>query len=303
MARAVAQAAARGIDLVHLDTIDLAPYADLIGDLPVVLHHHNVESLLLGRRIRFVKNPITKAYYALQTMRIARMETIECARHALNVVVSQVDADSLHALCAEARVAIVPNGVDLDYYRPPPDPVDENRIVWAGSMGWFPNRQAVETFCEETWPRIREARPGVAFDVIGHSPPPAARAAAGVSLHGFVEDTRPIVARAAAFVVPIRIAGGTRLKILDAMAMGKAIISTSIGCEGLDVTPGTDILVADDPAEFARQTVRVLEDAGLRERLGAAARRTVERTYGWDRVWMRLEEAYRAILADNGRSR
>ncbi len=299
MARAVVRTASI-VDLVHLDTIDLAPYADLVNGLPIVLHHHNVESILLARRVQHEKNPVTKAYLALQTMRIARMEAAECGRHALNVVVSGVDAKSLDSLSAGARIAVVPNGVDLDYYRPGPTPSSEDRVVWAGSMSWYPNREAIATFCRTTWPKIRALRPGVAFDLIGHSPP-ATIGGAGIRAHGFVDDIRPLVAQASAYVVPIRIAGGTRLKILDAMAMGKAIVSTSVGCEGLEVTPGEDILIADDPDEFARQTVRILEDKDLRERLGAEARRTVERLYGWDRVWVLLEAAYKGLVNSNGR--
>jgi glycosyltransferase involved in cell wall biosynthesis len=295
---AVRRALAREVDLFHIDTIDLAPYARLAGETPTVLQHHNVESLLLRRRTAYETNVVRRAYLGLQTSRIERLEAKECGRHALNLVVSETDARCLSAIAPDARFAVVPNGVDVDFYRPEASVATEQSIVWAGGMRWFPNRDAIRHFLAGAWPALVARRPGTTFHLIGHAPPDEARTP-GVTAHGFVEDIRPIVGRAAVYVVPIRIGGGTRLKILDAMAMGKAIVSTSVGCEGLHVTPGVDIMVADRPDEFAALVARLLDDEGLRRRLGCEARKTAERLYGWDQIERQLEELYDGVLRDS----
>jgi glycosyltransferase involved in cell wall biosynthesis len=162
----------------------------------------------------------------------------------------------------------------------------------------YPNRDAVEYFLAEIWPRVRQAVPNASLELVGKTPDalkPSFLAHPRVTCQGYVPDVRPHLAAAACSVVPIRIGGGTRLKILDSWAMGKAVVSTSVGCEGLRAVDGENIMIRDDAGGFADAVVRVLEDAALRDRLGAAGRRTAEKWYSWGTIGDQLIAAYRGL--------
>lgn len=286
--------AAERFDLVHLDSLDLAGY---VRDLPraaaVACTHHNVESELLARRARGERGWARRAYLAFQARRVRELERSGCPRFALNVTVSDRDAERLRALAPGARFATVPNGVDTAYFRPGPDADDG--IVFVGGTNWFPNRDALGFFATEVLPRLRRRRPDVTTTWVGRSSPGEAervRAEHGIELTGYVDDVRPYVHRAACYVVPIRVGGGTRLKILDAWAMGKAIVSTRVGCEGLAARDGENLLLADGPEEFAEAIARVLADPALRRRLGAGGRATAVERYGWDVIARRIADLY-----------
>ena len=161
-------------------------------------------------------------------------------------------------------------------------------------MDWLPNEDAMLFFCREILPRIRQAEPAVTLSIVGRAPTPAVRRlaeTAGIQVTGRVDDVRPYVARADVYVVPLRIGGGTRLKIFEAMAMGKAVVSTTIGAEGLPVTPGVDIVIADEPARFAQAVVDLVHDLPARRRLEQAARRLVVERYDWSQVAHQFEQA------------
>ena len=172
-------------------------------------------------------------------------------------------------------------------------------MVFVGEIGWFPNHDALRFFCEEILPRVRAAGQRAPVRWVGRAPDEARReyrARYGVELTGYVPDIRPLVHDAACYVVPLRVGGGTRLKILVAWAMGKAVVSTSIGCEGLAAEDGRNILIRDDPDSFAQATCAVLQDGDLRQRLGAEGRRTVERHYDWERIGESLLGSYTSLL-------
>ena len=167
-------------------------------------------------------------------------------------------------------------------------------MVFTGSMDWLPNEDGMTYFCREILPRVRQAEPAATLSIIGRSPTPAVRRLAdehGVEVTGRVDDVRPHVSRGAVYVVPLRIGGGTRLKIFEAMAMGKAVVSTSIGAEGLPVTSGRDVAIADDPARFAQAVVHLMRDASARQAIEIAARRLVVERYDWSAVASDFEEA------------
>jgi glycosyltransferase involved in cell wall biosynthesis len=219
-------------------------------------------------------------------------------RVALNLAVSDADAEELRALAPDARFDMVPNGVDVDTFVPVHDATQEG-IVFVGGMSWFPNADALEFFDEKILPLVRARDPQETVTWVGRAKPEviASYAQRGIHLTGHVDDIRPYVARAACYVVPLRIGGGTRLKILDAWAMGKAVVSTSVGCEGLSAVDGQNILIRDDPAEFAAAVTTVLHDTGLRGALERNARATAEERYSWDVIGETMRRLYGEVLA------
>lgn len=285
----------KSFDLVHVDSLDLARYLRLVGDTPIVCVHHNVESELLRRRAAVERRPWIRAYLRHQAGLTRREEARWCPRVALNVAVSEEDRAVLRRIAPGGNYLIVPNGVDVNFFRPHPGAGDG--LVFVGGNTWFPNRDALQYFCESILPHIRKggAEPRVRW--IGRASEAEVRhyrERYGVDLTGYVEDIRPYVRDAACYVVPLRVGGGTRLKILDAWAMGKAIVSTSIGCEGLDAVDGENVLVRDTPEGFAEAVRSVLEDPDLCRKLGESGRRTVETHYSWEVIGEGMIDGYLA---------
>lgn len=188
-----------------------------------------------------------------------------------------------------AEVADVPTGVDTDYFRPQgvasPEP---HNLVFTGSMDWLPNEDAIRYFTEQILPRVKQAVPDVTLTVVGRNPSAhlleLSKRDASIIVTGRVEDVRPYIERSAAYIVPIRIGGGTRLKIYEAMAMAKPVVSTAVGAEGLPVHDGVELLIADTPEKFAATVVRVMTDQSLAQQLGRRAAHTVRGQFGWSRV-------------------
>jgi glycosyltransferase involved in cell wall biosynthesis len=262
-----------------------------------VCTHHNVESLLLRRRAELEGSPLRRAYMRRQARLVELEERRWCGRCALNVAVSETDAAALQAIVPSAPFAVVPNGVDTLTFRP--DAGREEGIVFVGETTWYPNRDALEYFCHAILPCLRAQGVTARVRCVGRATPAARRrylARFGVELTGYLPDIRSEVQSAACFIVPLRIGGGTRLKILDAWAMGKAVVSTSIGCEGLDARDGENILIRDTPQAFAAAVCAVVGDVALRRRLGAGGRRTVERQHDWNRIGESMLGHYDAIL-------
>jgi glycosyltransferase involved in cell wall biosynthesis len=199
--------------------------------------------------------------------------------------------------------------VDIEYFRPTSATASEGEraLIYTGGMNMFANRDAVLFFMREIWPHIKLGMPNATFYAVGQDPPPEllriAKADPGIVVTGYVNDIRPFVARSSVYVVPLRVGGGTRLKVVDAMAMGKAIVSTHIGAEGIHVKSGENVLLVDEPREFAERTLRLLRDRSLRDRLGAAARRLAEDVYSWDKVGSKLQAIYESLVAMPRQSR
>lgn len=274
-------------DMIQVDTVALAGYADLARDLPKILVHHNVESSLLFRRSHNEKNPLVRLYLFLQARKLRNYEKKILSRFTLNITVSELDREELNRLARGAKFEVIPNGTDIDYFTPK-GKTDSKHLVFTGGMTWYPNKDAMLHFCSEIYPLIKEKMLDIEMDVVGRFPPQKlqkiARGEPSIKLRGYVDDVRDYVHQAAVYVVPIRVGGGTRLKILDAFACGKAVVSTSVGCEGLEVTPGENILIGDSPDEFANQVINLLRDEKLREKLGANARKLVMEKYSWQKI-------------------
>jgi glycosyltransferase involved in cell wall biosynthesis len=198
---------------------------------------------------------------------------------------------------------VVPNGTDTEFFKPTAKAKIENSVLWIGHMDVHTNKDAVLYFSREIYPLLRKRYPQVQMIFVGTAPPKeivdAAKKDNQIKVTGFVEDIRPYLDKSAVMVVPIRIGSGTRLKILDAMAMGKAIVSTSVGCEGLDVTHGKNILIADDPEEFTNRTIGLLKNPDMRMNLERNARK-LAKTYDWDLIREKQELVYQEAIKGKG---
>jgi glycosyltransferase involved in cell wall biosynthesis len=264
---------------------------------PSVLFTHNVESEIWRRHYETAANPLKKALLRQQWQRMLRFEREALARFDVVLAVSEADGETFERLypgTLRRPVHIVKTGVDTAYFTPMPGRERRAHLVFTGSMDWLPNEDGMRTFVRDILPRIRAAEPEVTLSIIGRAPTPAVRRLAeqaGIDVTGRVDDVRPHVAAGSVYVVPLRIGGGTRLKIFEAMAMGKAVVSTTIGAEGLPVTDGTDIVIADDPARFADAVVALIRDAAARRRIEQAARRLVVEHYDWSTVAHDFETA------------
>src|SRR5688500_2832917 len=239
-------------DLVHVDSLDLAAYLPACGTIPVVCVHHDIESTLLRRRAALDPNRWCGAYLQFQAGLMDAVERRWCERVALNVTVSEQDRAVLKSAVPGARTTVVPNGVDLDEFHP--DGATGAGIAFVGGTSPFPNLDALNYFCEEILPHLRAEAADVPVRWIGRASAAQQRHYGdrfGVELTGSVDDVRIAMREAACHIVPLRTGGGTRLKILNAWAMGKPVVSTSIGCEGLPATDGDNILIRDDPKAFA----------------------------------------------------
>ena len=287
-------------DLVHLDILAVAGLIRCTPSrVPVVLNEHNVEHQLLHARAQIESRAWRRVLLRLQASELERFEKAACLAAAQVLACSQPDAQRLAELAPKTPVTAIPNGVDLSQFQPRQLPGPNSpTLVFVGQMSWFPNRDGIEYFLSEILPLIRKRHPAH-LKVIGQrggmQAPPALEAA--VEFTGFIDDLRPPVLDAAVYVVPLRAGSGTRLKILEAMAMGKAIVSTRIGAEGIALVDGEDALLADTPEAFSAAVCRLFEDPELRERLGRAARLKAEREYGWEAIGDRLLEVYAKVLA------
>jgi sugar transferase (PEP-CTERM/EpsH1 system associated) len=267
-----------------------------------VLFTHNVEAQIWRRHFQIAKNPIRKAacYREFRTMERMERRYLRAAEHVLTV--SDVDRNTFSVFIDESKISVVPTGVDSEYFRPMPELEQRNTLVFTGSMDWMPNEDGIFYFVKEILPLIRKEIPDVSLLVVGRRPSAKLRKLAeqiqGLTVTGTVDDIRPHMAKASVYVVPLLVGGGTRIKIFEAMGMGKAVVSTTVGAEGLPVIPGRDLVLADRPEEFAQQTIALLRNSAMRDELGGSARRLVEQNYSWNAVGTRLSEELTKLVGD-----
>jgi sugar transferase (PEP-CTERM/EpsH1 system associated) len=270
----------------------------------VVIDEHNLEYELMQRSAAQAWSTPRRLYYALEAAALKRVELRLLARSDLVSVPSERERELLGALLPNDSVVVTPNGVDTEAFVPDPERADTpGRVILTGSMDYHPNEQAAHYFADTVWPRVRAEVPDATWYLVGARPPASFQRLAalpGVTVTGSVAETQPYLAAAAVAIAPLRVGGGTRIKILEALAMGKAVVTTVLGCEGLDVTSGEHLLVADDPVEFAEAVIRLLRDDAQRARLGAAGRALVERQYTWARSGHALVQAVERCVAERG---
>lgn len=259
--------------------------------LPTVLFQHNVEAMIWKRHWEVASNPVSRAFLRSQWRKCLRQEAALSSRFDRVIAVSVLDADAMRTQYGLNRVGHVPTGVDTEYFtldRREGVAERPHHLVFTGSMDWLPNEDAAIYFTTQVLPLIRSRLPGVTISFVGRNPTRAVRRLTKVDptvvVTGAVPDIRPFLQDAAAFVVPIRVGGGTRLKIYEAMAAGLPVISTSVGAEGLEVCDGDHLLIADDPAAFAEQVLNVLTGPELARSLAIAGQNFIRMNKSWSRV-------------------
>ena len=265
----------------------LAPTAYFPGLERSVLFQHNVETMIWRRHVQHAANPLSRWYFNLQAERMFRYEARVSRAAGHIVAVSDEDAAQMRKLFGVTRVSPVPTGVNLEYFAPPPPAPLQWDLVFVGSMDWLPNVDGVAWFVREVLPLIRKRRPAASLAIVGRKPPPQIQELARdprILVSGTVPDIRPYLWGSAVSIVPLRIGGGTRLKIYEAMAAKTAVVSTTIGAEGLEVHPPGDIRIADRPADFADQCLDLLDDPAARCRVASTAWEMVNSRFSWEQV-------------------
>jgi sugar transferase (PEP-CTERM/EpsH1 system associated) len=305
-------------DLVHFDHIHMGQYVADVKGLPTVLDEHNVEFLILKRCADIEKSLVIKMLFKSQAKKMARFEGKLAIQFSRCLTVSENDKKNLLELAKyNAYVEVIPNGVDTEYF----NTRDEGRetkddshgtpyavrdtkldtaLVFTGSMDWLPNSDAVLYFCKDILPLIWQKNAEVKFYVVGKNPAKEilrlARADSRIVVTGQVPDVRPYLAQAKVFVCPIRIGGGTRLKILEAMSMEKTVVSTTVGAEGISYTAEKNIVIKDTPKAFSQAVLDLLESESQRKQLGQEARIFVQSNYDWSIITNKLLAVYRSVL-------
>jgi polysaccharide biosynthesis protein PslH len=267
--------------------------------VPLIVDCHNIEHMILRRYLPFERSPLRRAYAWIECRKLEHWEKEGCSQASLLLVCSVYDRSVMAKLCPGVPIAVVPNVIDVDRYAAS-DQSNDPTLLYNGGMDWFPNRDAVEFFVTAILPQLRVLVPGIRFVVAGRNPPEIFRrrfaTQPDVEFTGTVPDMRPFISRSSVCVVPLRIGSGTRLKILEAAAMAKPIVSTSLGAEGLDFIPGQEIMIADEPQAFAHAVANLLADAPRRCALGQGARRRVEEQYSLPHLHVALQKALQELV-------
>jgi polysaccharide biosynthesis protein PslH len=291
-------------DLIHFDTISLYPYFRFVPiESATALDHHNIESSMLVRRASNERNPAKRLYFLQEGHRLRRVERKVCPKFTTNITCSDVDTSDLKRVAPECRVQTIPNPVDTDYFSPGLED-RQPRLIFVGRLNWYPNVQAVRFIVAKLWPAVKRVWPTIEFDLVGAHPPEISLAMSqrdrNFRVHGFVPDVRPLLARASIYVCPIRDGGGTKVKVLDAMAMGKALIAHPVACEGISVSSGENVLFAESADEYVMHIGALLGDDEYRRRLGRGARSLVEQRYGASAIGRDLARLYESIRFEGG---
>lgn len=290
-----------GIDLIHCEW---TPYTENIrnqlGSVPSVLSAHNVEAQIWERYLATETNPLKKWYIRPQWQKMRAYERQASQIYSQVAVVSEPDRQFFVKDYACSQVNVVPNGVDELYFAPLDVPVKPHSMVFTGSMDWRPNQDGIRYFLEEIFPGIRKTLPDATITVVGRKPPQwlveLGNNTSGVTITGTVDDVRPYIGESSLYVVPLRVGGGSRLKILEALAMQKPVLSTTVGAEGLDVRDPEQLLLRDEPQQFANTAVAMLKQPENFEYLGRAGRELIMRHYTWDAIGLEMERVWRKAV-------
>jgi glycosyltransferase involved in cell wall biosynthesis len=287
-------------DVLVCDFLHPSPNVLPLNFFPKILFQHNVEAVIRQRHYQTAGNPLLKAYLYWDWLRLKRFEGQAARRFDHSIMVSDQDSQTMRQLYGVTSASSIPTGVDVEYFQPREPEADGHHIVFTGSMDWFPNEDGVQFFVRDVLPLIRQQLE-VTFWVVGRTPSEAVarlgREHPNVRVTGTVEDVRPYIDRAGVYVVPLRIGGGTRIKIFEAMAMAKPVVSTTIGAVGLPVSDGENVIMADEPQQMAGNIVRLLQEPRERRRIGDAARTLVVEHYTWEVAARRFSDICEQVRA------
>jgi len=284
-------------DLVLFESVLVAGYR-LPAGMKMVIDQHNIEHELLERTFEH-ENTFLRKWFSWRESRLLKRGEIErCKKAKAVLVTSERERSALKYLLPEQQVEVIPNGVDIATFIQR-DPAQElaHRIIFTGRMDYYPNIDAVLFFAHECWPHIHSQVPNASWQIVGKDPPREVKNLAelpGITVTGTVPDVTSYLAKAEVAIAPLHIGSGTRLKILEALAMQKAVVTTSQGCEGLSVTSGEHLIVADQAQTFAQAVVDLMQDSQKRTALGSAGRKLVETEYSWEQCGHRLLEVLEA---------
>lgn len=283
-------------ELVHLDTISLLPYFKYVKHIPTVLDHHNIESHMLLRRADNENNFLKKWYFRQEGLRLETFEKQFCPQFSLNITCSEIDKQRLQVIAPASWVEEVPNGVDVNYFKPDRSVEQEKNLIFIGTLNWYPNIEAVRFLAHELWPSLRKEVPGISMDIIGAEPPEdivqLSKTDNDFRVHGFVDDILPFMNKAAIYVCPIMDGGGTKLKVLDALSMEKALVANEIACEGISVENEKNVIFAESVDEYVSAIKLLIENESLRREMGEQARNLVENKYAYEMVGQNLSNLY-----------
>ena len=299
----------RDFDIVQVESIHLMTYLPIITGSRhrplMICDWHNIESELLGRYSKREPNILKRAYAGKTARLMSEFERRAMREFDAHIAVSKRDAQQLRSINSEARVFVIENGVDTAYYEEAVSggkaASKPNRIVFVGSMDYHANIDAAVSFARDVWPGLHDRYPEMIFTIVGRDPAPEVRALTtnpGIEVTGTVDDVRPFYREALAAVVPLKVGGGSRLKILEAMAAGVPVVSTTLGAEGLDVHDGEDIVIADTNEQLAEALGKVIKNEELRQRVSEAGRALVSDRYDWSRLGANLFETYQQLLTE-----
>lgn len=295
MARAVTEHLAAGYDLIQVENAYMMPYVASVRGVPKTLDIFGTWAAGVRRDLALQESLAGRLRVIAAWLKAKRVERSLSRLFDAVYVVSEVDRAYLSAIDRHLRIYVVSNGLDTDHFLPAPEPSPPpHHLVFTGAMDYTANEDAVLFFHRDILPQIERRLPEIRFWVVGRDPGPRLSALARdprITLTGAVDDVRPYLARATVVIVPMRLGSGTRIKIMEALAMGKAVVSTRAGAEGLRVDPGTHLVVADEPAAFAAEVVRLAQDPAERQRLGREGRALVAAEYDWRVVLAPMSQA------------
>jgi glycosyltransferase involved in cell wall biosynthesis len=297
-------------DVAVCDFLDAAVNFPGRLNLPSVLFQHNVEAEIWRRHTATAENPVKKMMYGIEFRKMLRYERAEVRKFQHVVAVSENDRALMMQWVDGDRITVVPTGVDLSQYRPEPahsaGRAAAPLITFVGAMDWEPNVDGADFFCGDVWPAIKAEIPDARFRIVGRNPDRRVQKWAAsdpsIEVTGRVPSVVEHLRESSAVIVPLRIGGGTRLKIYEAMATGKAVVSTTVGAEGLDVHHGRDIILADDAHSFAQAVITLLRDPQLRQRYENAAAETAAR-YDWPAIGQRFGEVLQSVADRKARAK
>jgi glycosyltransferase involved in cell wall biosynthesis len=301
MQRAIDELCARvQFDVIQLESV-LACQFSLPAGPKKLLDEHNIEYELLRRQSEQERSSIRRVYSRVEHARVRRFEQSAWKRVDGCLVTSERELEIVRRHAPEIAAAVVPNGVDLEYFQATDRPIEPFSAVFNGVLDYRPNVDAALYLVDQIWPLVLEGCPQAQLSLVGRTPASEKRRLRrpGVTVTGEVADLRPYLDRAAVVAVPIRIGGGTRLKVVESLALGKAIVSSSLGCEGIAVTPGRDLLIADDPRSFAERILELFANEALRRELGRNGRALVEHEYSWDLAGEQIESLLEVLAAQS----
>ena len=281
-------------DLLICDFLQSTLNLRKVSGIPTLLFQHNVEAQITQRHVERASNEVARRFWSIQHKRMFRHEKAMCLNFDGVIAVSDSDKEIMENWYGATNVHTIPTGVDIEFFKPLEEVAQKQQLVFTGSLDWLPNEDALVHFIDSIFPEVKSAFSKVHLLIVGRKPPPRlerlVKGREDIELTGWVDDTRPYIAESTVYIVPIRIGGGTRMKIYEALAMGKALVSTTVGAEGLPLTNGEHFLNADEDSDFANAVIELLGDENKRQELAHNARAYVVEHFGWNKVAERFLE-------------